>query len=54
MASVLNTIAAALILGDANNSDIDVSNVLNQAPLIAALNSVQIAELVVARGISGR
>ena len=41
MASVLNTIAAALILGDANNSDIDVSNVLNQAPLIAALNSVQ-------------
>lgn len=40
MASATDTLAGILLLGDANNADIDVSDLLDDAPLIRAMAAV--------------
>jgi hypothetical protein len=41
MASATDTLAGILLLGDMNNADIDVSDLLDDAPVIRALAAVQ-------------
>ena len=40
MASATDTLAGLLLLGDMNNADIDVSDLLDDAPVIKALAAV--------------